>query len=398
MSLLEQLSKTSTWEQFYQYKSSLDCQANYAKKLRKFIDDQRYLPVCTAIENGESFPLPRRAVISKMSTGKKRVVYIYPEPENTVLKLLTWLLLRRYDGLFSDCLYSFRPNRTAKDAVRMFLRMPGIRTMHAYKADIHDYFNSISIESFLPILSDSISDDPELLRFLSALLTEPTVLENGNPIEEQKGIMAGTPLAAFYANLYLKDIDEAFCNKGVSYARYSDDIIIFANTQAEVEEHAYAFRQAMADKGLSMNPNKEEFFRPEEGWVFLGFHCCGDTVDIASATVKKLKAKMRRKARALKRWSDRKPAPGDAAATAFIRTFNRKLLDGGADDDLTWSRWFFSVINTTESLHEIDLYCQDCVRFLISGKRTKTRFNVSYEYMKRLGYRSLVHEYYCFNR
>ena len=170
MSLLDQLAESSTWEQYYQYKSSLDCQANYAKKLRKFIDDQRYLPVCEALANGKQFPLPRRAVISKMSTGKKRVVYIYPEPENTVLKLLTWLLLRRYDELFSDCLYSFRPNRTAKDAVRMFLKKPGIRSMYAYKADIHDYFNSIPVEKFLPILFESISDDPKLLQFLSFFL------------------------------------------------------------------------------------------------------------------------------------------------------------------------------------------------------------------------------------
>ena len=47
-------------------------------------------------------------------------------------------------------------------------------------------------------------------------------------------------------------------------------------------------------------------------------------------------------------------------------------------------------------INAIDLYCQDCMRFLISGIRTKSRYNVSYEFLKRLGYRSLVHEYYSF--
>ena len=42
------------------------------------------------------------SVISKQSTQKKRTVFTYPDAENMVLKLLTYLLLRRYDGLFED--------------------------------------------------------------------------------------------------------------------------------------------------------------------------------------------------------------------------------------------------------------------------------------------------------
>ena len=57
-----------------------------------------------------------------------------------------------------------------------------------------------------------------------------------------------------------------------------------------------------------------------------------------------------------------------------------------------------SVINTTETLHVIDRYAQDCLRTLVSGKRTKARFNVRYEDLKALGYRSLVHEYYHFDK
>jgi hypothetical protein len=61
---------------------------------------------------------------------------------------------------------------------------------------------------------------------------------------------------------------------------------------------------------------------------------------------------------------------------------------------LSWSLWYFPVINTVESLREIDRYAQDCLRFLISGRRTKARYNVRYDDLKQLGYRSLVHEYY----
>ena len=155
-------------------------------------------------------------------------------------------------------------------------------------------------------------------------------------------------------------------------------------------------RAFLAEKGLSVNPSKEDFYTPGIGWTFLGFSYRDGVVDIAPATVKKLKQKMRRKARALQRWRKRNGLSGEKAAAAFIRIFNRKLLENSADSDLTWSYWFFSVIDTADSLHEIDLYAQDCLRFLISGTRTKARFNVRYEDLKKLGYRSLVHAYYSF--
>ncbi len=397
MSLLDTLSQAETWEAFYQYKIGLARPKEETKALRQYIDAQAYLPVCGAISRGEPFPLPRRAVISKLHSEKKRTVYIYPEPENTLLKLLTWLLLRRYDGLFSPGLYSFRPGRTAKDAIRSLLAVPGLGTMYGYKADISNYFNSVDVKRFLPELERVLSEDSALLAFLSALLTEPRVLEQGRALTEQKGIMAGTPLSAFYANLYLRALDETFFRLGVPYARYSDDIILFAPTEAEAQSHGTRLRAMLAERGLTLNPAKETWFTPETGWTFLGFSCQAGEIDIAPATLDKLKAKMRRKTRALARWRDRTGHTGEQAAGAFIRMFNRKLLETPTGSELSWSSWFFSVITTTKTLHEIDQYAQDCLRALISGKRTKARFNVRYEDLKALGYRSLVHAYYEHN-
>ena len=420
MSLLSKLSSESSWEDFLKYKQDRTAQQS---RLERVIGEKSYIPVSKAIAEGKPFPLPRRAVISKLSSQKKRIVYIYPESENTVLKLLTYLLLRKYDGLFSDGLYSFRPKVTAKDAVRRLRRIPGIERMWSYKVDISNYFNSVPVERFLPILEDALADDPELCVFLSGLLLEPRVLEwagkaqdldeedpgetvpeNYRIVVEQKGIMAGTPLSAFYANLYLKDMDRYFEDAGVLYARYSDDIIVFADSEAEVRMRAEEIKRFLAEKGLGVNPKKEELRAPEEGWTFLGLSQNNGVTDIAPATIIKLKGKMRRKARALARWRDRGGHSGEQAAAAFIRIFNRKLLgisekkeeSEGDDHELTWSRWFFPLINTVESLQLIDSYAQDQLRFLISGSRSKGRFNVRYEDLKALGYRSLVHEYYSF--
>ena len=393
--LLDRLCQDSAWQSFLAYKTSLACPKSYEKELRAYIDARAYLPVCEAIASGKPFPLPRKAEISKMGSRKVRTVYIYPEPENTALKLLTHLLLRRYDGLFGEGLYSFRPGRAAKDAIRALMRVPGAKDMHAYKVDISNYFNSIPLEAFLPKLREACADDPALCAFLTRLLEEPCVLDGGRPVAEQKGIMAGTPLSAFYANLYLRELDAHFEAARIPYARYSDDIIVLAPSEREAREHAAFIRSYLRDAGLAVNPAKENFYTPESGWSFLGFSYRQGTVDIAPATFAKLKAKMRRKTRALARWQKRNGEEPERAARAFIRVFNRKLLESPqADNELSWKGWFFPVINTTATLHEIDAYAQDCIRCLVSGTRTKARFNVRYDELKRLGYRNLVHAYY----
>lgn len=398
MSLLDKLCDSRVWKQFYEYKTSLVGRSSFTKELEGFMQRQDHLPVYASIKNKDPFPLPEKHLINKSSSQKKRVVYVYPQRENTVLKLLTYLLLRKYDGLFSDCLYSFRPGRTAKDAVRSLTSRRDICSMYAYKADISNYFNSVPLRRLLPELEKTLSDDPELLEFLSGLLSEPRVLDKGRVINEEKGIMAGTPLASFYANLYLRKLDSYFQSKGIPYARYSDDIIALAPDKDTALEYAEYIRGVLSENGLQLNPDKEAFYSPEQGFTFLGFSFQKGTIDIAPITIKKIKAKMHRKARALQRWRKRSGLSGEKAAAAFIRIFNRKLLEGPLDNELTWSYWFFPVINTSKSLKEIDNYAQDCIRFLVSGVHRKSRFNVRYEDIKRLGYKNLVHNYYEFRK
>ncbi|MBO4636280.1 MAG: hypothetical protein J5685_03960 [Clostridiales bacterium] len=398
-SLLSSLADKDTWEEFWSHKASGICQPAAKAELRTFIDSAGYMEVCKEIadllENGTPFPLPRKSVISKMSTQKKRTVYIYPRAETVTLKLLTYLILRKYDHIFSGNLYSFRPDTGARNAIDD-LRTAG--NLYSYKVDISNYFNSIDIDRLAPMLDEILSDDPLLLKFLLKLLSEPGVLSGGKEITEDKGIMAGTPIACFYANIFLRDLDEHFMREGVIYARYSDDIIVFAETSEEIEEYERYIKEYLASLGLSVNEKKEERTVPGQRWTFLGFSCDGTTVDIAPATVQKLKKKMRRKARSLMRWASRNDVPPENAAKAFIRIFNRKLLDTSDDRDLTWSYWFFPAINTDESLRIIDSYAQDTIRYIASGTRTKARYNIRYEDMKRWGYKSLLAEYYSFGK
>ena len=403
-SLLSELARPDVWEKYYGHKDSGIGSPSALRELRQFIDDREYMEACReiadALDGTSPFPLPRRAVISKMSTQKKRTVYIYPRRETVTLKLLTYLVLRKYDHIFADNLYSFRPARSAHDAVDRIVdhisRLDG--RFYSYKVDVSNYFNSIDTDLLLPELEKILSDDPVLFDFLKLLLCETRVISDGEEVLESKGIMAGTPIACFYANVFLKDLDFYFAGEGIPYARYSDDIVVLAKTSEELEGYETYIKDYLALRGLTVNPAKEVRTEPGEALTFLGFAMDGRTIDIAPATITKLKGKMRRKARALVRWASRNDIEPANAAKAFIRIFNRKLLDVSDDRDLTWSRWFFSVINTDRSLHVIDRYAQDTIRYVASNTRKKSRYNIRYEDLKNWGYRSLVNEYYNFGK
>ena len=395
MGMLCALSRQEVWQAFLEYKlSGGHLSKEDEKALSEFIEGQSYLPVVQKIVNGEGFTPPKKSAISKKSSAKKRIVYTYAEDENWVLKLLTWLLQRKYDHLFACNLYSFRPQKGVRDAVKRLTRTKNIRQMWSYKVDISNYFNSVPVERLLPLLRETLAEESEICTFLESLLTNPMVNDHGNLVPEEKGIMAGTPISTFLANLYLAHMDHYFADAGVLYARYSDDIIIFGQTETEREQYAQTILRFLDEGGLSVNPAKEVRTKPGEMWTFLGICYRDGIIDVAPVSVEKLKAKMRRKTRALVRWQARKGATGVNAAKAFVRVFNRKLFENPIEHELTWARWYFPLINTVDSLKVIDEYSQSCIRYLATGKHTKAQFNFRYEQMKELGYVSLVNRYY----
>ena len=395
MTLIEQLADEQTWNEFFSYKQQLGhLSQQHEKELQQFIGEKAYMEVLDRVRT-KGFPLPQKRLISKVNSDKKRVVYTYPTAENYLLKLLTYLLIRRYDRAFAPNLYSFRVRHGVKRAIQFLRGAEDLSAKFVYKVDIHDYFNSVDVELLLPRLQRIMTDETECFRLIADLLTNPHVaLPDGQITCERKGIMAGVPLASFLANLYLNDLDWHFYRQGMLYARYSDDIILFASSAEEREMAIDYLHNYLQAHRLTINEKKEVVTEPSQKWTFLGISFENGVFDVSEVSASKLKMKMRRKSRALLRWKARKGVDNDKAARAFVKAFNRKLYDNDAENELTWSRWFFPIINTIRTLTLIDHYMQDCLRYIATEKRTKGRYRFTYEDMKALGYRNLVHEYY----
>lgn len=395
MSLIKQLYDKQSWCDFLTYKqASGHISRNDEADLKRFIESGEYVGTMRRIEES-GFSIPQKRYVNKVHSTRKRVVYIFPRDENYVLKLLTFLLIRRYDSIFAENLFSFRARHGVRTAVGFLKGLPDLSDKYVYKADISDYFNSVDVERLLPVLRAVMAGDAPALGLIAALLTDNRViLPDGSIVSEHKGIMAGVPLSSFLANLYLKDLDWYFAQKHVLYARYSDDIILFAPT-AEARDCAAAYiRNYLNSVGLDINPDKECCVPPHCKWTFLGVSFENGVFDVSEVSARKLMMKMRRKSRALLRWKARKHVDNAYAVRAFIKIINRKLYDNDRHAELTWTRWFFPLINTPQTLKKIDRYMQDCLRYVATERRNSRRYRFGYEDMKRLGYRSMVHEYY----
>lgn len=244
-----------------------------------------------------------------------------------------------------------------------------------------------------------MADNLETYSFIERLLSDPRViLSDGTVVTEEKGTMAGVPISSFLANIYLNQLDWHFFLEGKRYARYSDDIIVFARSAEERQESVSTFiiisQRCHLQSIMTKNHDKESMANPHERWEFLGISYCEGKFDISENSANKLKKKMWRKSRALLRWKDKKNLENIKAAKAFAKSFNRKFYDNPIMTELTWTRWYFPIINTTETLRAIDHYMQDCIRYIGTEKRTKKRFSFDYCMMRALGYKSLVHHYY----
>lgn len=399
MELWEQLSLPENWQDFLDYKiEKQHLSHKEQKELKEYIENQRYLSVLDDIDNSDcELPLPVKKEINKTGTTKKRAVYSFPGDFNLFLKMITYLL-GRYDERFADNCYAFRRNYGVKDAVRRIRSLRNLDRKYCLKVDISNYFNSIDVSLLLDKLAFLQMEDRKLYDFLECLLTVDKALipEEGREIciPEKRGAMAGTPFSPFLANVYLADTDYLFQEMKVPYFRYSDDILVFADTWEQLEKRQRLLYEILEQHHLTLNLTKVHISGPGETIEFLGFLFDGGRVDLASSTLQKMKDRIRRKAHALRRWQRKKGLSSERAAKGFIRAMNRKFYDDGDASEFSWSRWFFPCLTTDNGLKEIDTYMQQYIRFCVTGRHYKGNYRITYQQMKQWGYRSLVHEYY----
>lgn len=152
--------------------------------------------------------------------------------------------------------------------------------------------------------------------------------------------------------------------------RYADDLLILADSEDKILEYCDTLIRMIQKEGLEMNPDKELFFHPGQEPEFLGFRISSRGIDIGVNTINKMKGKIRRAARSIRWWMLEKGAPVEGTIRALICDYNKRFYEF-REGETSWASWYFSTITTTDSINKIDLYFQDRIRYVATGRQTR---------------------------
>jgi hypothetical protein len=331
---------------------------------------------------------PRRIELNKAGRSRKVVYQLQPLDE-LLCRVLNRVQQPSVAPWISPRCHSFQPGRSVLTAYRSLLESHGVEGMASLHCDITDFFNSIDVDDLLTRLPPPLRDDAVLMAYLTALLATT-----------RQGVMAGTPLAPLLTNVYLRDIDDALASRGVTSARYSDDILVLG-TPSQVDDAERLIRDLLGARGLRLNEAKTRRGAPGEPWDFLGLRHDSGAIGLSDNTARRLRAKVRRRARRLARHRQRSGCDARHTCALFVASLNRKLYGVRARDDVefSWARWFLPLLTTPAQLAPLDAYVQREVRWAASGsRRQRARSLVPYAALRDCGYLPLVSAYHAYRR
>ncbi len=383
-----------------------ECEQRYAQRrarlnaYRALVESGAALRLARAYATGAYEPgLPSRHRLNRAG-GRRKVVYRFEPEDDLLFKALNRVLMPGLEADLSPDCHSFRPGRGARSAFGRLLADPDLGRKHCLRLDVRDYFNQIDPTDLLASLPALMRHDAPLLRLLERTLLRPLVLSQGREeIVARKGVMAGTPLAPLLSNLYLRGLDRELRGAGLTYARYSDDLIVFGSA-AEVAAAEARVREHLDSRGLEVNPEKTRWVQPGRPWEFLGLAWQAGRLDLSRHSAAKLRAKVRRLARRCDRRRRRHGRTGLQAAQAMLRRLNRKLYGaGGQRSEFNWATWFFPLLSGDGTLRALDGHLQEQVRFAATGRHERRNHRaLPYADLRRLGYLPLVAAFHAFRQ
>lgn len=153
--------------------------------------------------------------------------------DRTIQQAIAQQLMPIYEPLFVEGSYGYRPNRSAKDAIRKVKEYAEQGYTFAVSLDLSKYFDSINHEILINLLRKEVKDE-RVVQMVKRYLRSG-VMENGVIMETEEGSPQGGNLSPLLVNIYLNEFDQEFMKRGVACIRYADDIVLLAKSKRASE-------------------------------------------------------------------------------------------------------------------------------------------------------------------
>lgn len=300
--------------------------------------DANLANLAAGLRDGSYRPAPvRRVLIPKPGSPEPRPLGIPTVRDRIVQTALRAVLEPIFEQTFAAQSYGFRPQRSAKDALRRVDELLNAGAVWVVDADLKSYFDTIPHDLLRARVAEQIADG-RVLALVEAFLQQDVLgaLHALVADEPERGTPQGAVISPLLANIYLNPLDHWLAAQGWELVRYADDFVILCQTQAEAEAALCAVRQWTQSHGLTLHPAKTRIVNAATagGFDFLGYHFERGQRWPRKKSLQKLKATIR----GLTRRNN-----GDSLARVIARV--NRALQGWYEYFKHSNRWTFKALD-----------------------------------------------------
>jgi len=239
---------------------------------------QRYLQELEqTLKTGAYRPQPVKRV--EIPKGPKQVRPLgIPVVKDRIVQTAVKLVIEPiFEATFMDSSYGFRPQRSAKDALREVDRLLKEGYTHVVDADLERYFDTIPHDRLRARVAERISDG-RVLQLVDSWLGQDIMsgLQRWTPTS---GTPQGAVLSPLLANCYLHPLDVHMAACGYQMVRYADDFVVLCSSEQQAQAALQEVQTWVQANGLTLHPDKTRIGdcrQAGQGFDFLGYRFeCG---------------------------------------------------------------------------------------------------------------------------
>src|SRR6266508_177408 len=205
-------------------------------------------------------PTKNRRIKIPKGGGKTRRLGIPTIKDRVVEGAIKLILEPIFEADFHESLFSYRPKRTAHQALVRVVHGLVRGLTQVIDNDLKSYFHNIRQYILLLKLSKRV-EDPQLLHLVKQILKA----------KGKRGVPQGGVLSPLLANLYLNELDQAMEEEmskrrragrweRVVYTRYADDLVILVDGYPQWQPHVGMIQKRLEEelKQVAIEINEEK--------------------------------------------------------------------------------------------------------------------------------------------